>query len=120
MICGINRGCTLKKNKILCNYSKYNVSILKALEHNGYVYGYFAAGTMLHVYLKYDDKGRPLIRHIKILCRPSKYHFADCSRLAKLLADGGEYFLTSSRGVISIRQAIQHGIGGKLLFKLIL
>lgn len=77
----------------------------KANEHQG----------ELNVYLKYDKKGEPIILGIKRVSRPGRRQYVGRKDIPKVLGGLGVAVMSTSRGVISDRDARKLGVGGEVV-----
>ena len=71
----------------------------------------------LHVYLKYDSDGSPVISAIRRVSKPGCRVFRGVDRLGKVLDGLGITVLSTSKGILSDRQARQQRVGGELICK---
>ena len=70
---------------------------------------------VLRVYLKYGPEGEKVIRHIKRGSRPGRRLYWGHSQLRPILDGLGIAILSTSKGVMSDRQARKQRLGGELL-----
>jgi small subunit ribosomal protein S8 len=71
--------------------------------------------TILRVQLKYGEEGERVIRHIARLSKPGCRVYKKASDLRPVLDGQGISILSTSRGVMSDRQARTQRLGGELL-----
>ncbi len=71
--------------------------------------------SILRVYLKYGPEGERVIRRIDRASRPGRRLYRRHPQLRPVLDGLGVAILTTSRGVMSDRQARASGVGGELL-----
>jgi small subunit ribosomal protein S8 len=71
--------------------------------------------VVLRVILKYGDNGERVIRHISRASRPGRRLYRRSTQLPKVLDGLGISVLSTSRGVLSDRQARAARVGGELL-----
>ena len=67
------------------------------------------------VFLKYGPKGELVISNIERISRPGCRVYVSKSEIPKVLGGLGINILTTSRGVMTGKQARQQGFGGELL-----
>ncbi|MCI0458516.1 MAG: 30S ribosomal protein S8 [Gemmataceae bacterium] len=70
---------------------------------------------ILRVYLKYGPEGERVIRHIERASKPGRRLYRKHSDLRPVLDGLGIAILSTSRGVMSDRQARAQRVGGELL-----
>jgi small subunit ribosomal protein S8 len=71
--------------------------------------------TVLRVFLKYGPEGERVIRHIERASRPGRRLYRRCAQLKPVLDGLGIAILSTSKGVVSDRQARAQRLGGELL-----
>lgn len=71
--------------------------------------------TVLRIYLKYGLEGEKVIRHIERASRPGRRLYRRHGQLKPVLDGLGVAILSTSRGVMSDRQARAQRLGGELL-----
>jgi small subunit ribosomal protein S8 len=74
-----------------------------------------APKLVLRLYLKYGPEGEKIIRHIERASRPGRRLYRHYSQLAPVLDGLGIAVLSTSKGVMSDRQARAQRLGGELL-----
>ena len=70
---------------------------------------------VLRVFLKYGPEGERVIRHIERASKPGRRLYRRVTELKPVLDGLGIAILTTSRGVVSDRQARAQRLGGELL-----
>lgn len=103
-------------------HSKLKIAVLEVLEEEGYVGAYKVVKNaknmpIIEVDLKYSVEGKPAIREIKKVSTPGKRIYSAVNDLADYYSGMGIYILSTSKGVISDRQARQLGVGGEVICK---
>ena len=100
-------------------YSHLKKNILRVLKEQGYILDYSAEmeGTkgVLRVDLKYGGDGEHVIRSIERISKPGRRIYRPASDLPNVLNGLGIAVLSTSRGVMSNREAKKLGIGGEVL-----
>lgn len=71
--------------------------------------------TVLRVYLKYGPDGEKVIRHIQRASRPGRRLYRRSTQLKPVLDGLGISILTTSKGVVSDRQARANKLGGEMI-----
>src|SRR6516162_7047321 len=72
--------------------------------------------TLLRVFLKYGPEGERVIRHIERASRPGRRLYRHNTQLRPILDGLGISIVSTSRGVMSDRQARARKVGGVLLW----
>ncbi|HVT01577.1 MAG TPA: 30S ribosomal protein S8 [Patescibacteria group bacterium] len=101
--------------------SKMVASIGKVLEKEGYVKSSKlkaqSSKKVLEIELKYENK-MPAISSIKLVSKPSIRHYINKDNVKRAVDKHGIGILSTSRGVMSTRQAQKDGVGGELICKI--
>jgi small subunit ribosomal protein S8 len=101
--------------------SRLKVEIAKILEHEGYIQGFKVLEAedrpqaQLRVVLKYGPRGERVITGIQRVSRPGRRVYFGRDDVPDVLAGLGTSILTTSRGVMTGRQAVKAGVGGEVL-----
>jgi small subunit ribosomal protein S8 len=102
------------KNSRICE------GIAKVLKEEGYIENYHVLddGTrqgLIRITIKYTIDGQSLIRHVDRVSKPGCRIYRSVKEFPRILNGMGISVLSTSRGVLSDRQARQQNIGGELL-----
>jgi len=73
------------------------------------------AKPVLRVFLKYGPDGEKVIRHIRRSSRPGRRYYQGAKELKRVLNGLGIAVVSTSKGVMSDRQARKQGVGGEVL-----
>ena len=99
--------------------SNLKVAIAKILKEEGYIKNFKIIKDkkqgVLRVYLKYDDINRPLINGLQRVSKPSRRVYAGKEEIPQVLGGLGIAVVSTSRGVMTDREARRLGIGGEVL-----
>lgn len=103
--------------------SRLKVEIARILESEGYIQGFkvLEAGegdrvqAQLRVLLKYGPRGERVITGIQRISRPGRRVYFGRDAVPDVLAGLGVSILTTSRGVMTGREAVKAGVGGEVL-----
>jgi small subunit ribosomal protein S8 len=71
--------------------------------------------TYLRLYLKYTPDGRPVIRELRRVSRPGRRTYVGRSEIPRVRGGLGMAILSTSRGILSDREARAAGVGGELI-----
>lgn len=103
-------------------YSKLKENVSKLLAEKGYIKNYTVITAeqfpFIRVELKYTDDGSPAIREITRVSKPGRRVYEGKS-LKKYLGGLGLFILSTSKGVITDKEAREQGIGGEVLFRIL-
>jgi|SRR3954451_20625901 small subunit ribosomal protein S8 len=98
--------------------SKIKVHIAEILKSEGFIEGFSVqnegAGT-LTIELKYDRERASAIIGLKRMSRPGRRLYVKHTDLPKVMSGMGISIISTSRGVLTNKQAVKERIGGELL-----
>lgn len=99
--------------------SKVKVAVAKVLKQEGYINDYQVVGEgvqgTLKIDLKYGPNKEKVITGIRRVSKPGLRQYKKAERIPKVMSGLGVGILTTSRGVISDREARSLNVGGELL-----
>ena len=99
--------------------SKLKIELARILKQEGFVANYRVADDdgkrTIKVYLKYRTDNRPLITKIERVSKPGRRVYTDSGRVPRVIGGMGINVLTTSRGVMTGKQAREMGVGGEIL-----
>jgi small subunit ribosomal protein S8 len=102
--------------------SRLKVEIARILESEGYIAGFKVVEPQngevqatLRVLLKYGPRGERVITGIQRVSRPGRRVYFGRDDVPAVLAGLGTSILTTSRGVMTGREAQKVGVGGEVL-----
>ncbi|MBC1259789.1 30S ribosomal protein S8 [Synechococcus sp. BSF8S] len=100
--------------------SRLSHSIAKVLQHEGFIAQISEEGEgverFLVLELKYSGKHRqPTIRSVQRVSKPGLRIYKNTRQLPKVLGGLGVAIISTSRGVMSDRDARKQGVGGEVL-----
>jgi small subunit ribosomal protein S8 len=100
--------------EVLC--SKQAKSCLEVLKREGFINGYTknADGKTFTVGIKYFDSGVPVLGDIVRMSSPGCRRYASVEELPPVRNGLGIYILSTSKGVISDREARAQKVGGEV------
>lgn len=99
--------------------STMKVNIAKILKEEGYIKNYKVVQDnkqgILQIFLKYGKKGEPAISEIQRISKPSRRIYVDKDSIPSVRNGLGLAILSTSRGVITDKEARKQGIGGEVI-----
>jgi len=99
--------------------SKLKRAMTQILQEKGYIKNYLNVDDgkqgLLRIYLKYDSDGRPVIRTMKRVSKPGRREYAGSDELPRVKNGLGIAILSTSRGVMSDKEARRFKVGGEVL-----
>ena len=109
-----------KHESVLIPYSKNKFIILKILEDNGFIKNFYIVDESLiqkniKINLKYRPNGSQLISELKRISKPSKRVYIKKSEVPKVLSGFGISIISTSKGILSGKDARLKNVGGELM-----
>jgi small subunit ribosomal protein S8 len=117
MLTRVRNGQSAKKASVNMPSSKLKISVAKVLQDEGYIAGYSVsegAKPELTVELKYFE-GKPVIELLQRVSRPGLRIYKSEGDLPSVNGGLGVAIVSTSKGVMTDRQAHKEGIGGEVL-----
>ena len=118
MLIRIRNGQLRAKFSVIMPASNLKVAIADILTEEGYINGYKVdeekSKKTLTIELKYFD-GKPVIEMLQRASKPSLRKYSSNSNLPKVIGGLGTAIISTSKGVMTDRNARAQGIGGEIL-----
>jgi small subunit ribosomal protein S8 len=122
MLARIRNATQSRHPRVDMPLSRLKVEIAKILESEGYVQGFQVLEPkngepqgVLRVILKYGPRGERIIIGIQRVSRPGRRVYFGRDDVPNVLAGLGTSILTTSRGVMTGKEAVKAGVGGEVL-----
>lgn len=71
--------------------------------------------SLIRLYLKYTPDGKPVIRELRRVSRPGRRSYVGTSEIPRVRGGLGMAILSTSRGILTDREARAAGVGGELI-----
>mgnify|MGYP001198967268 CR=1 FL=1 len=121
------RNATLKRRmRVDVPVSRLKANIARILQKEGYIHGFKLVESenphgeqplrMLRIHLKYGSRGERVLSGLDRVSRPGRRVYYGRDKAPPVLAGLGTSILTTSRGVMTGRDAAEAGVGGEVLF----
>ncbi len=118
MLTRIRNGQKAKKVVVSMPASRVKLAVAEVLVAEGYITDVGVEGEgpgrTMNVTLKYHE-GKPVIERIERASRPGLRYYASTGELPKVQGGLGVAIISTSKGVMSDRQARAQGHGGEVL-----
>ena len=119
MLTRIRNAVRVERPTVEMPLSKVKRGIADVLKREGYIWDWEEIEsepvTHLRIDLKYGPNGEQVIRHIKRISKPGCRVYSRARELRPVLNGLGIRVISTSRGVISDREARQRNLGGEVL-----
>jgi small subunit ribosomal protein S8 len=123
MLTRIRNAVQAKHPRVDMPASRLKAEIARILQDEGYIQGFRiveenaggVARPVIRISLKYGPHGERVISGIERISRPGRRVYFGRDDVPRVLGGLGTSILTTSRGVMSGREAVKAGVGGELL-----
>jgi small subunit ribosomal protein S8 len=99
--------------------SRVKGNVLRVLAEEGYIGPYRRVEEngreQLRVFLKYDSDGEPIVNGLERVSRPGRRVYAAASEIPEVLDGLGMSIVSTSKGIVTGRQAREQRLGGEIL-----
>ena len=126
MLTRIRNATIARHSRVDIPASTLKLEIARILEHEGYIQGFKVMDPTeaanqggvqktIRVLLKYGPRGERVITGIERVSRPGRRVYFGREDVPTVLGGLGTAILTTSRGVMTGREARKQGVGGEVL-----
>ncbi len=115
----IRNALQTKHERVDIPASKIKISITRLLKDEGYIKNYKVLKDsrqgILRIQLKYNDRNQPVIKAIKRESKPSCRVYCGRADIPAVLSGLGVGILSTSKGLLTDREARRQNVGGEFL-----
>ena len=119
MLTIVRNGSRVHKEKVDLKKSRINEEILKIFKKEGYIKNFRVIDDkrqgMIRAYLKYEKDSSPIITQIKRISKPGLRIYVNKEKVPKVLNGLGIAVISTSRGIMTDRDAKKEKVGGEVL-----
>jgi small subunit ribosomal protein S8 len=120
MLTRLRNANKAKQEKVDIPASNFKVQVARILKDEGYLKNYKVIKDgkqgILRIYLKYEgETKKPIIGELKIISRPGLRRYVPKSEIPLVLRGLGLSILSTSKGVLTDKEARKLNVGGELL-----
>ena len=123
MLTRVRNAVASKHARVDVPTSKLKAEIARILADEGYISGFKlvdetspeGSRALIRLFLKYGPHGEKVITGIQRVSRPGRRVYFGRDDVPQVLGGLGTSILTTSRGVMSGREAAKAGVGGEVL-----
>ncbi len=119
MLTRIRNGSKAEKKWVDIPSSKLKRELARILADEHFIekYSYVESKTQgeLRVFLKYDENEMPIIKGIRRVSRPGLRKYSPAKELPRVLNGLGIAVISTSKGVMTDRDARRQGVGGEVI-----
>ncbi len=114
------------RNAIMARHEKVNIvpsrkkmEIIKILKNEGYIRNFKKVledkKSYIRIYFKYDEKGKSVITGLSRISKPGRRIYKPYTEIPSLYNGIGTLIVSTSKGILTGKKAIQEKIGGEIL-----
>ena len=119
LITNINNAAHAKKESVEIPASKLSQKILEICKNDGYIEDFRLLKDnkqgLLKVYLRYEKDKKPAITGFKRISKPGLRIYEEHNKIPRVLNGLGMAIVSTSKGVMTDKEARKHKIGGEIL-----
>ncbi len=119
MLTRIRNANTNKHSNVLVPQSKTKLAIAEILKNEGFIVDYKATVVdgikMMDITLKFGPNGEKVIQGLKRISKPGLRIYANAEQLPQVLNGLGIAIVSTSKGVITDKEARKLNVGGEVL-----
>ena len=119
MLTRIRNANTNKHDSVLVPQSKTKLAIAEILKSEGYIVDYKTSVVdnvkMIEITLKYGPNGEKVIQGLKRISKPGLRIYSNAEQLPKVLNGLGIAIVSTSKGIITDKNARKLNVGGEVL-----
>lgn len=119
MLTRIRNAVAANHSRVDIPGSKLKMEVARILKEEGYINNYVTKGEgikyMIRIFLRYDTKGTSSITHLSRVSRPGRRVFVGATEIPKVLGGYGVNIVSTSRGLMSGKNARKENVGGEIL-----
>jgi small subunit ribosomal protein S8 len=121
MLTRIRNANQAKMKSVDVLLSKVNFNIAKVLKKTGYISGFNVKREnnkgLLRIYLKFTDSKEGVISGIERVSKPGRRIYVGTEKVPKVLNGYGVAILSTSKGIVTDKEAREMHTGGEILCK---
>ena len=119
MLTRVRNACMVNFDSVEMPLSKLKVSVAKILKEEGYINDYHIQKNdvqgVLRLDLKYDQSNDKVIIGLRRVSKPGRRLYLNADNIPKVMSGLGIGIISTSKGVMTDRQARKMRVGGELL-----
>ena len=119
LLARVRNALLAKYNRVDIPASSLKIDLAKVLKAEGYIKNYKVLKDnrqgILRIYLRYDEKAEPIIQGLKRVSKPGRRVYSPSKEMPKVLNGLGVNIISTSRGLMTDREARAVNVGGEVL-----
>jgi small subunit ribosomal protein S8 len=118
----IRNACKAKHKKVDVPTSKVKAEVVRVLLREKYINNYKSIDDkkrgLLRIYLKYDQKERPVIQGIERVSKPGRRVYIRRHEVPRVQGGLGTALVSTPSGIMTDQEARDEGLGGEYLCRI--
>ena len=119
MLTRIRNAHRARHEKVEVPSSRLRMGVAKVLKKEGFIKNYKLVQDqkqgVLRIYLKYSDEDKPVIQGIRKVSKPGRRVYSGYEKIPVPRGGFGVTVLSTSKGIMSDKEAVLKKIGGEIL-----
>ena len=119
MLTRIRNAIVAKHSRVDVPASRMKGEIARILKEEGYINNFVSKGDgsqkVIRIFLRYDAKGSSSITYLARVSRPGRRVYVGAQQMPRVLGGYGISIVSTSRGLMSGKNARRENIGGEVL-----
>jgi small subunit ribosomal protein S8 len=118
LLARVRNGARAQQPEVLIPYSKIKAEVARVLKEEGYISDYSVDTSAAHPRIKVINKlvdRSSAITGLRRISRPGLRRYVGATEIPRVLGGMGLAILSTSRGILSGREARKQKVGGELL-----
>lgn len=112
----IRNASVVKNPTVIIPYTLLNNQFCQILQREGFIHSFSKNGNELVLFLKYKGtKKKPSITGLRRISKPGLRIYSNHKDIPHVLNGMGVVILSTSKGILTDREARAQGLGGELL-----
>jgi len=119
MLTRVRNGASAGLEQVAMPHSVLKGELARLLKQEGYIKDFVTEGVgvrkTLRVSLRYGVDGKPIIQGLKRVSKPGLRRYSGCADVPRVLGGMGTAILSTSKGIMTGRDARKQKVGGEVL-----
>jgi small subunit ribosomal protein S8 len=115
----VRNALTARHDRVEVPASRLKVDIVRILKDEGFIKNFKVSRDnkqgVIKLFLKYTDRNTPVINGLTRVSKPGRRVYQKAAELQPVLSGLGVLILSTSRGVMTDKEARRHNLGGEAL-----
>ena len=115
----VRNALTARLDRVEVPASRLKVDIVRILKDEGFIKNFKVSRDnkqgIIRLFLKYTDRNTPVINGLQRVSKPGRRVYQKAQELRPVLSGLGVLIISTSRGVMTDKEARRHNLGGEAL-----